>query len=439
MLADNGGHGAATTARHRHGGAAAPNSARKDAMIEGMLATVRVRYGWVMVTAAALIMGMGFGAQVTVSVFITPLAAEFGWTRGDISFAYTLAATCAGLSGVLMGYLADRVSTRSLVLLGAAALGLAHVLLGQITERWQLYLLYGPLLGALAQGAFMAPLVTNVGLWFQRNKGLALGLAMAGQSLGAALVPLTARLLISEVGWRQAYHIMGLGAWCLLVPLAFFVRQPPLPAHGAAHGAATPGGTIGAARLTAILGAAIVCCCLCMSVAVVHVVPLAIDSGLSVTTAASILSVLMIFAIAGRVGVGKLADAIGGVRALLLASATETVLIFWFTQARSLPAFYVIAAIFAVGYGGVIPAYAVIVREYIPPGRVGRATGTVMLFGNIGMGLGGFLGGVLFDWSGSYLASFGAATAAGIANVAIVGTLLFHLRARMPLLVAAKA
>jgi MFS family permease len=413
-------------------------------VIEGVIENFRGRYGWVMVAVAALTLGMGFGTQVSISVFIKPLGDEFGWPRGDISLAYTLAAYCSGFSGIFMGYLADRMATRIIVVFGSVVLGLTYFMLGFVEARWQLYILYGPFIGGMCQGAFLAPLLTNVGFWFDRHKGLALGLTLAGQSLGAALVPLVTRVLISEFGWRYAYHAMGIGILCLLVPMALLIRQPP--ALAALRDGKAAGGPVKAVEplirpgvLAALLCPAIVCCCICMAIPIIHVVPLATDRGIDAPTAAAVLTLMMIVSIVGRVGIGKLADAIGGPRALFLASATQTALIFWFTRAGTPAGFYLVAVLFAVGYGGVIPAYAIIIRELVPPGRVGRLTGTVMFFGNIGMGTGGFLGGALYDWSGSYTLSFGTGAVAGMVNLAIVGSLLAYLRSRQPLLAPVRA
>jgi MFS family permease len=418
-------------------------------MIEAALGYFRARYGWVMVFVAGSLMGMGFGAQVSVSVFLKPLGAELGWARGDISFAYSLAAFFSGASGVLMGYWADRYGARRFVLGGSLMMGVAYVLLSFVTQRWELYVLYGLLVGGLCQGAFLAPMLTNVGFWFDKDKGLALGLALAGQSLGAALVPLAARLLISSLGWRQAYQALGIGAWAILVPLALLVREPPALARSraavrargyvpaAASAPSRGGGRPGV--VTAALCGAIVCCCICMSIPIIHVVALATDRGVEAQTAAGILTVLMVVSVIGRVGIGRVADWIGGIRALLLASATQTAMIFWFTQASSPLGYYVIAVAFAIGYGGVIPAYAVILREVLPPGRVGASMGLVMFFGNLGMATGGFLGGALFDWSGSYLLPFATGAAAGVVNLAVVAALLLYVRGQHPAPAAAQA
>jgi MFS family permease len=237
---------------------------------------------------------------------------------------------------------------------------------------------------------------------------------------------------------------MGIGILALLVPVALLVRQPPAlvaaraapRAGGSTHAAPAP---IAPGRLAALLCPAIVFCCICMSIPIIHVVPLATDRGIDAPTAASILPLMMGVSIVGRVGLGKVADAIGGVRALLLASATQTALIFWFTRVGTPASFYVVAILFAVGYGGVIPAYAIIIRELVPPGLVGRVNGTVMFFGNVGMGTGGFLGGAFYDWSGSYTLSYASGAVAGLANLVLIGLLLAYLRGRPPVLAAARA
>ena len=185
-------------------------------------------------------------------------------------------------------------------------------------------------------------------------------------------------------------------------------------------------------KMTAVLCTAIVMCCICMSIPLVHVVALVTDVGISGTTAAGIFSAMMLTSIVGRVGIGKLADYIGGIRALLLASAGQTVMIFWFTQMTTPPGFYLIAALFGLGYGGVIPAYAIIIREYFPLHRVGMTVGLVFFFGNLGMGLGGFLGGLLFDLSGTYTLSYATGAATGTVNLLIVGSLLYFLSTQRP-------
>jgi MFS family permease len=392
-------------------------------------------FGWLMVLVSGAIMGTGFGTQVSVSVFLQPLQSEFGWARGDISFAYSLAAAFSGLGAVVMGHLADRISPRIQVVVGACTMGVAYFLLSHSDQLWQFHLLYGVLVGGLCQGSFMTPLLTNVGFWFERNRGLALAATLAGQSLGGALMPLLTRYLITEVGWRQAYVLLGYGAWAFLIPLALMVRQPPhleemrrasraaAERHGA--GALTPTGfTPG--QLGAYLGIAGILCCICMAIPALHIVSLALDAGIPTQAAASVLTVVMVLSIVGRLGIGQVADTIGGMRALWLASFGQTVMIFWFTQVHSLVGLYLVALLYAPAFGAVIPAYTIVVREMVPVHRIGSILGWVLFLSNVGMGIGGFLGGALFDLSGNYMVPFGAGALAGTVNLMLIGWL--HLR-----------
>jgi MFS family permease len=158
-------------------------------------------YGWVVVGASCLIMGTAFGALITISVFLRPLEQEFGWDRGITSFAYSSASFMTGVLGIAMGRLVDRLSPRPLVLTGAVVMGAGLVLLSRMHALWQLYVLYGLMIGGLGTGCFLIPLLTNVGFWFDRHKGLAIGAVMAGQSLGGAIMPSVARYLLAHMAW----------------------------------------------------------------------------------------------------------------------------------------------------------------------------------------------------------------------------------------------
>jgi MFS family permease len=389
-------------------------------------------YAWVVAAASCLMMGLAFGSLITLTVFFAPLEQEFGWARGVTSFAYAAATFMTGLLGIVMGRLADRFSPRPIVLSGAVVIGTGLLLLSRVQSLWQLYLIYGLLVGGFGTGCILIPLLTNVGSWFDRHRGIAIGAVMAGQSLGGAVMPGVARALLAHLPWRETYAVLGLGAWALLIPMALLVRAPPgLAARKAASvGAAAPVAALPPAQLTAVLCMAIVCCCICMSIPIVHVYPLAVEGAFSPAQAAGVLAALMTSSIVGRVGIGRVADALGGIRALLLASGIQTAMIFWFAQVSTLPGLLLIAVLFGLGYGGVIPCYAIIIRELIPLHRVGVSTGLVFFFGNVGMALGGYLGGVFHDLSGAYPASYAAGALAGALNLVIVGALLLATRAR---------
>lgn len=392
------------------------------------------RRAWVMAFSSSLMLGAAFGTMLCITVFLKPLEAEFGWERGVTSFAYSISAFFVGSFGIGMGRLVDRISVRPILLFGAVMMGISQMLLSRIDSLWQLYLIYGLLVGALANGSFLVPLMTNIGFWFERNKGLAVGVVMAGQSLGGALMPALARWLIASLGWREAYLVLGAVSMTVLIVLALIVRDPPgIAATKASAKIAGPSrAVIAPAPLSATLCVAIVCCCICMSIPLIHIYPLALEQGLLPTAAAAVLSVIMVTSIVGRVGIGRLADRIGGVRSLLLASALQTAMVFWFSQISTLPWFFAVGILYGIGYGGVIPSYAIIVREMIPTHRVGVVMGMVFFFGNLGMALGGYLGGVIYDLSGGYTASYATGALAGVANLVIVGGLLVVIRMRRP-------
>ena len=383
-----------------------------------------------MVFVASAAMALGQGSLFSFSVFLKPIAAEFGWARGETALAYTSATFLNGLFGIAMGMLADRYATRPIVLMGSVVLGGALVLLSRMDSLWQFYIYYGALMGGFALGAFLTPLVTNVGFWFERNRGVALGIVLAGQSLGGTLMPLYARWLLDNLGWRDAYLIMGLTAWAVVVPLALLIREAPgveeAKVISRAAGAHPGARGIRPGVMAGVLGAAIVLCCINMSIPIVHLVALGTDKGISRENAATVLALMMFASIFGRVGIGKVSDWIGGMRALFLASSVQTLMIYGFPMAEGLPQLYVVALLFGVGYGGVIPAYAIIIREVMPMHLAGWAVGIVFFFGNVGMGIGGFLGGWLYDLSGSYNLSYATGAATGVMNLLIVGSLIWR-------------
>lgn len=397
-------------------------------------------YGWAMVVVTALFTGVGNGSLIMVSVFLKPMIMDFGWLRGDTALAYTAGTFAAGVGGIVMGLLSDRFSPRPVVLAGAAGLGLSFLLLGRISSLWQFYLLFA-MLGGLGTAAFYAPLNANVVNWFSRNKGLAVGVATAGQAALMGLVPYLASFLISTRGWRAAFAIMGASALLLLLPLALLVRTPP--GHAAAVEAAkaaakrdsagpAPAAGEGPPRLRILvpwLSVAAIFCCICMSTPMVHVVALALDKGVPPQEAAGVLLRLFIAGFFGRIFFGRVTDHIGGPRAYWLASAGQTALVFWFTRLDTASSLGLMAIPFGFFYAGVMTCLIVAVRELTPIHRRGLSLGIVTMFAWSGMGLGGYQGGYFFDLTGDYNLSFINAVLAGIINLLIAGALLWRLEA----------
>ncbi len=397
------------------------------------------RYAWFLVVVASVIMGMGAGALISIATFLKPIIADFGWLRGETSLGYMAGAIAMGFGGIGMGYLSDRYSTRPVVVVGILCLGGSMFLLASQSALWQFYLYYC-ILGGFGASALDAPLLANVGNWFNRNKGLAIGLAMAGRALGQGFVPFGSGLLISASGWRDAYATVGIISLVVLLPLAFFIRNPPglqeakkasrkVSASDQAEAYPMPPKLV-----VAWLSGAGLFCCICMGTAMVHAVAIAQDTGIDANKAAGIIMLIYISGFFGRIAFGKLSDHIGGIRSYWLASFGQTVLIFWFTQMQSLAGFYVHAVIFGFFMAGVMTGLIICVRELTPVHMRGMSNGIVVLLAWTGMGIGGYQAGFFFDLSGSYVIPYANAAAAGAVNLIIGGALYFYFRRKSAVL-----
>lgn len=398
-------------------------------------------YRWVIVFASAAMLAIAMGLMVNgLSVFIIPLSTEFGWPRGDVALINAAGLAGLAIGGIVMGRLADRTSTRSVCLFGSLVFGGCLLASAFASALWQFYGLFF-LAGLLGAGALFAPLIANVGNWFKYGAGLALGVASAGQALGQGGVPFGTAFLISALGWRGTFTAMGIIALATLIPLALLLRPPPGAAAARKSAGATtdpePPPTLPPHVVTAWLSAAVVFCCTCMAVPLMHLVPLLQDRGFAAADAGSVIFVMLSVAIAGRIAFGKLADMIGAMKAYMIASLWQTVLVFGFIQFASLDAFYTFAVIYGFGYAGVMTGILVCVRVLIPVSKRASSLGIVMVFAWIGHGVGGYQGGYFFDLTGDYTVSFGNAALAGVVNLVIVGSLFLAIRRKQVRLVPA--
>ena len=399
-------------------------------------------YRWVIVGASAIMLAVGIGFITNgISVFVIPLNTEFGWQRGAVSFINFAGLIGVALGGIVMGRMADRTTTRRVSLIGAVALGLSLLGAAWADALWQFYALFffGGFVGA---GGLFAPLVANVGNWFKSSVGLALGITSAGQALGQGGVPFGAAVMISAMGWRDALTVMGVVVLAVLIPLALLIREPP---HRAAATTVDdsvandePPVPLSSNTVVIWLSTAVVFCCICMSVPLMHLVPLAQDRGISLDDAASVLFIMLIAAIFGRIAFGKLADLIGAIRAYWFASLWQTVLVVMFLRLGSLDDFYLFAIVYGFGYGGVMTGILVCVRVLTPLSRRASALGIVGMFAWIGHALGGYQVGLFFDLTGDYTLTYANAAVAGTVNVIIVGSLFFTVSRRQAALSATR-
>jgi MFS family permease len=387
---------------------------------------------WLILAAATVGMGMGFGVTSSFSVFMTPLEQSFGWSRAELSFAYTLMTIGMAGGGLLWGRVADTRHLRSVVLLGALVLGAGLVAASYIETTFQLHAI-SFVLGAAGFACMFAPLASVVGLWFERRRGLAIGILTAGGALGQGLVPLLMEWAIAGLGWRGAYLWSGIAYLAILVPLMALITPAPRPAStGNAAMAGAGGWAMPPQASTAWLSVAGFLCCFCMAVPLVHVVSVICHHGHSTAAGAGILFTVMAVGAVGRIAIGMLADRTGAIPAYMVSSALQTITVFWFVSTPQMAIIIPVAVIFGFGFAGNMTSLILAVREAMPAERVGRATGVVGMVAWLGMGAGGYIGGWLFDQTGSYAASFGLATAAGGANLLVLALLARRRNASSP-------
>ncbi|HTD91149.1 MAG TPA: MFS transporter [Burkholderiales bacterium] len=400
-------------------------------------------YAWTRLFVSLLLMTIGGSGVYTVSVVLPRIQAEFGVARGDASLPYTMAMVGFGLGGVFMGRLADRFGVIVPVLIGAVGLGAGFIAAGAAGSLWQFSAAQGLLMGLLGSAATFAPLAADTSKWFNRRRGIAVAICMSGNYLAGAVWSQVLRYYFDAVGWRETYF--GMGVFCLaaMIPLAFVLRRAP-PAqpditpvsavvapsvHDRRPGAdrARPLG-LSPAVLQSLLCVAGVSCCLAMSMPQVHIVAYCGDLGFGAARGAEMLSLMLAMGIVSRLVSGWISDHIGGLRTLLLGSVLQGVALLMFLFADGLASLYVVAGMFGLFQGGIVPSYALIVREYFSPTEAGARVGTVLMCTLLGMALGGWMCGAIFDLTGSYRAAFLNGTAWNLLNVGIVVFLLWRAR-----------
>ncbi len=372
---------------------------------------------------------------MSFGVFLQPMADTLGWSRAGISTASTLAFLWMGVGGFLWGWLFDRYGARVVVLLGGLLQGFGLIMASQAQSLAVFLAVYGTAVG-LAVGAIYVPLTAATSSWFTRNRSLAVSLVSAGLALGTTLVAPLARWLIVTHDWRFAMLTLGVLAWAVILPAALLLRPAPagegesVPAPSATGGAAvgtTRGGamTLGHALKTPVfwsLALANFACCAAHSGPIFHMVSYAADCGVSPLTASTVLGAAGLAALSGRIICGLLADRTGAKRTLVACLALQAVAIALYLMARDLDTLYAVSMLFGLSYGGAMPLYAILVREYFPARIMGSVFGVVAMISTLGMALGPPVGGWLFDRFGGYGWLYVASSSIGVAAVLIAMT-----------------
>lgn len=399
-------------------------------------------YAWWRLAVSLLLMTIGGSGMYSVTVVLPAIQAEFGIDRGAASLPYTLTMIGFGLGGVLMGRMADRFGVLVPVAVGGVALGAGFIAAGLAPGMWTFGLAQGLLIGLLGTSATFAPLVSDTSQWFDRRRGTALAICMSGNYVAGAIWPPVMQHFIDAAGWRHTY--IGIGVFCLLsiLPLALFLRpRPPLavaaPAPSPEAAAAAASGTsrpmgLSPATAQALLCVAGVACCVAMSMPQVHIVAYCTDLGFGAARGAEMLAVMLGMGVISRLVSGWISDRIGGLKTLLLGSVLQGVALLMFLPFDGLVSLYLVSAMFGLFQGGIVPSYALIVRQHFSPAEAGARVGTVLMATLFGMALGGWMSGAVFDLTGSYRAAFLNGIAWNALNLSIVLFLLHrvHVLAR---------
>ncbi len=390
----------------------------------------RVFYGWVNLFAATFMVAAGVGVVQVFAVFLGPLEQAFGWSRSAVSVAYALNFAIFGFSSVLMGALADRFGTRRVAMAGGSLYAVGIALSASIDSLWGLYLTFGVVAG-IGAGALHGPLSYLTAKWFDRRKGLALGVVLSGTGVGVMLASPFARALMAWGSWRTAFLGLGVVALVTVLCMGAILCDAPEDLGQFPDGAARPavraegsgpGWTTASAVRTQpfwVLLGTFFFCCASHSGPSLHVAAHAAGRGMSAAAATGVLSTFGGFSIAGRVGLGIVADWIGGKRALVISLALQAAAALWLAFVQAPWAFYAFAVAFGIAFGGVYAQYPVLTREYFGATNVGAVYGTQMALSQIGMAIGGYGVGALFDVTGSYRDPFLASAFSGVLAVAL--------------------
>lgn len=356
-------------------------------------------------------MTLGGSSMYVVSVVLPEVQKEFGISRADASLPYTLMMLGFGAGGLAMGKLADKWGVHVALWIGALGVGSGFVLAGLSPNIWLFALAHGVLMGVFGSSSTFAPLLADTSMWWDKRRGIAVAVCASGNYVAGSIWPALAQLGVEALGWRETYVWIGVVCGVGMLVLSFLMRQRPPVMATAAPGSVQQlasekpfGLSINAAH--ALLCVAGLACCVAMAMPQVHIVAYCTDLGFGAARGSEMLSLMLACGIVSRLVSGVICDRIGGLRTLVLGSVLQGVALLMFLPFDGMVSLYVISALFGLFQGGIVPSYAIIVREYFPAQKVGVLVGAVIMATMIGMALGGWMSGKVFDLTGSYHAAF---------------------------------
>jgi len=383
---------------------------------------------------AVLIGSLGSVGMWSVVVALPVVQQDFGVTRGTASLAFTMVMLGFGLGQVVTGKISDRYGIVTAIGLGIGILGLGYVVAGLSWSVWPYILVHFAI--GLSSAATFGPLMAEASHWFERYRGLAVGFAASGNYIGGTIWPPLVNWGVQTYGWRTTHIAVGIFAAAAMTLALIGLRVLMGAGVRRSHVNAPPPGLdlkLSTNTLTAILALASISCCVAMSMPQVHIVAYCSDLGYGVARGAEMLSLMLGLGIISRIGSGFLADKIGGIPTLLIGSIAQGTALLFYLFFDGLTSLFLISAMFGLFQGGIVPCYAIIIRETMPASEAATRVGIVIFASVFGMSFGGWISGVIFDATGSYAAAFTNGVAWNAVNVAIMVLLLMRARQRLAL------
>lgn len=384
-------------------------------------------YAWARLGLSMFLATIGGAGMWSVVVVLPAVEREFGVDRADASLPYTATMIGFALGNLFIGRFVDRFGVMVPLALASVLLGSGFLLASQANSIWIFALLQGAMIG-FGSAATFGPLLADVSHWFAKRRGLAVSATASGNYFAGAIWPLVLQAAMSEYGWRGAYILAGCVCLAVLVPLAFLLRRPaPHMATGGRHVEPPPPvrtTPLSPGALQFLLIIAGLGCCVAMSMPQVHIVAYCVDLGYGVARGAEMLSLMLAGGIASRLISGVLADKIGGLPTLLIGAVLQCLALFLYIPYDGLASLYMVSLIFGLSQGGIVSSYAIVVREYLPAREAGRRVGAVITATIVGMALGGWMSGWIYDLTASYQAAFLNGIAWNMLNIAVIVLIL---------------
>lgn len=408
-----------------------------------MNSPTKLFYGWIIVAVGIVVSCIGMGTLMSLGVFMQPISSDMGWSRTGIAVTSMIGFLAMGFGSFFWGTLSDRYGARLVVFSGGVLLGLGLFVTSRATQLVEFQFMFGISVG-LAAGSFYVPLTAMTVRWFTHNRSLAVALVSVGLGLGTTIMAPLSRWIMLQHDWRFTLQVLSVMSWAVILPASLLLREPAAIARaaGSTAGRSTlvPEMSLGRALRTSqffAISLAFFGCCAAHSGPIFHMVPNAVDCGVPDMAAASILSLAGLSGLVGRIICGMLADRIGAKHTLVAGLALQAIAVSLYLMTRSLEQFYAVAIIFGFAYGGVMPLYAILVRENFPARIMGSVFGVVAMVSTFGMAIGPWLGGWLFDAFGGYNWMYLVSFFFGLSGMAIAMTLRPMPTARPPVVHAA--